>query len=65
MINDFSQQLGIAREDMVSQYKKFDILNSGPTLEHVAETAAFLASENGIIFNSHIIDVDCGKLNVL
>jgi 3-oxoacyl-[acyl-carrier protein] reductase len=65
MINDFSQQLGIAREDMVSQYKKFDILNSGPTLEHVAETAAFLASENGIIFNSHIMDVDCGKLNVL
>jgi 3-oxoacyl-[acyl-carrier protein] reductase len=35
------------------------------TLEHVAETAAFLAPENGIIFNSHIIDVDCGKLNVL
>ena len=65
MINDFSQQLGIPREDMVSQYKKFDILNSGPTLENVAETAAFLASENGILFNSHIIDVDCGKLNVL
>ncbi|MEJ1241411.1 SDR family oxidoreductase [Chryseolinea sp. T2] len=65
MIADFSQQLGIVRDDMVSQYKKFDILNAGPTLKNVAETAAFLASENGIIFNSHIIDVDCGKLNVL
>jgi len=65
MITDFSQQLGISRQDMVSQYKKFDILNSGPTLKNVAETASFLASENGLIFNSHIIDVDCGKLNVL
>ena len=65
MISDFSQQVGISREDMTSQYKKFDILGSGPTLKQVAETAAFLASENGVIFNSHIVDVDCGKFNLL
>ena len=65
MISDFSQHLGISREDMTSQYKKNDILGSGPTLEQVGETAAFLASENGILFNSHIVDVDCGKFNVL
>ena len=65
MINDFSRQLGISKEDMTAQYKKNDILGSGPTLEQVAETAAFLASENGVIFNSHIVDVDCGKFNVL
>ena len=65
MINDFSQQLGISKEDMTVQYKKNDILGSGPTLEQVAETAAFLVSENGVIFNSHIVDVDCGKFNVL
>jgi len=65
MISDFSQHLGISTEDMTSQYKKFDIMGSGPTLKQVAETAAFLASENGVIFNSHIVDVDCGKFNVL
>jgi hypothetical protein len=34
-------------------------------MKQVGETAAFLASENGVLFNSHIVDVDCGKLNVL
>ena len=65
MIGDFSQLLGISTEDMTAQYKKNDILGSGPTLRQVAETAAFLASENGVLFNSHIVNVDCGKLNVL
>jgi NAD(P)-dependent dehydrogenase (short-subunit alcohol dehydrogenase family) len=65
MINDFSQQVGISIEAMTSQYKKFDLLQSGLTLKNVAETAAFLASENGVVFNSHIVDVDCGKLNVI
>ncbi len=65
MISDFSQHLGISQEEMTSQYKKFDILRSVPTLKQVAETAVFLASENGVLFNSHIVDVDCGKLNVL
>jgi 3-oxoacyl-[acyl-carrier protein] reductase len=65
MISDFSQLAGISREEMTAQYKKFDILGSGPTLKQIAETAVFLASENGVIFNSHIVDVDCGKLNVL
>jgi len=34
-------------------------------LKQVGETAAFLASDNGMLFNSHIVDVDCGKLNLL
>jgi NAD(P)-dependent dehydrogenase (short-subunit alcohol dehydrogenase family) len=65
MISDFSQQAGISQEEMAARYRRFDILRSGPTLKQVAETAAFLASENGVIFNSHIVDVDCGKLNLL
>ena len=65
MISDFSQRSGISMEDMTAQYKKNDILGAGPTLKQVAETAAFLASENGVLFNSHIVDVDCGKFNVL
>jgi enoyl-[acyl-carrier-protein] reductase (NADH) len=65
MISDFSRLLGVSMEEMTAQYKKFDILGSGPTLKQIGETAVFLASENGVIFNSHIVDVDCGKLNVL
>lgn len=65
MINDFSQVIGISREEMTKNYTKNDILKSGPTLKQLGETAAFLASENGIPFNSHIVDFDSGKLNVL
>jgi 3-oxoacyl-[acyl-carrier protein] reductase len=65
MISDFSQNLGISQEEMATQYRRFDILRTGPTLKQVAETATFLASENGVMFNSHIVDLDCGKLNVL
>ncbi|MEJ7646484.1 MAG: SDR family oxidoreductase [Chryseolinea sp.] len=65
MINDFSELFGISREEMTRNYTSFDILKSGPTLKQLGETAAFLVSENGIAFNSHVIDFDSGKLNVL
>ncbi|HEY4325507.1 MAG TPA: SDR family oxidoreductase [Mucilaginibacter sp.] len=65
MISDFSEQFGISREEMTKSYTKFNILKSGPTLKQLGETAAFLVSENGAAFNSHIVDFDCGKLNVL
>jgi enoyl-[acyl-carrier-protein] reductase (NADH) len=65
MISDFSELAGISREEMALNYTRFDILKSGPTLKQVGETAAFLVSENGVAFNSHIVDFDCGKLNVL
>lgn len=64
-INDVAQKYGIPTEQIIAQYKAFDILKASPTLKHVGETAAFLVSENGIAFNSHIIDVDCGKMNIL
>jgi len=65
MISDFSELAGISREEMALNYTRFDILKSGPTLKQLGETAAFLVSENGVAFNSHIVDFDCGKLNVL
>lgn len=64
-IDSASQQYGIPVEQLVAQYKAFDILKTNPTLKQLGETAAFLASETGVVFNSHIIDVDCGKLNIL
>nr|WP_199081809.1 SDR family oxidoreductase [Pedobacter sp. ASV19] len=65
MINDFSRRAGISREEMTLNYTRHNILKSGPTLKQAGETAAFLVSENGMVFNSHIVDVDCGKLNLL
>jgi len=64
-IDASAKHLGIPPEQMVAQYKIFDILKTRPTLKQVGETAAFLASETGVIFNSHIVDVDCGTLNIL
>jgi len=64
-IDASAKHLGIAPEQLVAQYKAFDILKTSPTLKQVGETAAFLASDAGVAFNSHIVDVDCGKLNIL
>jgi NAD(P)-dependent dehydrogenase (short-subunit alcohol dehydrogenase family) len=60
-----AKQLGIPKEQIVAQYKAFDILKTDLTLQQVGETAAFLAGKTGAAFNSHIVDVDCGKLNLL
>lgn len=60
-----AKQYNIPVEQLVAQYKSFDILKTSPTLKQVGETAAFLASETGMVFNSHVVDVDCGKLNIL
>jgi len=64
-IDATAKQYGITVEQMIAQYKAFDILKTSPTLRQLGETAAFLASDAGIVLNSHIVDVDCGKLNVL
>jgi len=64
-IDSAAKQYGVPAEQLVAQYKAFDILKISPTLKHIGETAVFLASDAGVAFNSHIVDVDCGKLNVL
>lgn len=64
-IESAAKEYGIPLEQLIAQYKAFDILKTSPTLKQIGETAAFLASETGVAFNSHIIDVDCGKLNIL
>jgi len=64
-IDSAAKEYGIPLEHLVAQYQAFDILKTSPTLKQVGETAAFLASETGVVFNSHIVDVDCGKLNIL
>nr|WP_295865661.1 SDR family oxidoreductase [uncultured Chitinophaga sp.] len=65
MITDFSALGGVPREEMALNYTRFDLLPTGPTLKQLGETAAFLVSDNGAAFNSHIVDFDCGKINIL
>lgn len=60
-----AQQYEMPVDQLVEQYQVFDILKESPTLKQVGDTAAFLASETGVVFNSHIVDLDCGKLNIL
>ncbi len=64
-IDRASKEYGVPVDQIVAQYKAFDMTKTSPTLKMVGETAAFLASETGIAFNSHVVDVDCGKLNIL
>lgn len=64
-IESIARQYGVPQEQIIAQYKAFDLLKESPTLKQVGETAAFLASDAGVIFNSHIVDVDCGKMNIL
>lgn len=64
-INAAAKQYGIPVEQLIAQYKAFDILKTSPTLKQLGDTAAFLASDTGVAFNSHVVDVDCGKLNIL
>lgn len=64
-IEGAAKEYGIPAEQIIGQYKAFDLLLTSPTLKQLGETASFLASESGMVFNSHIVDVDCGKMNIL
>lgn len=64
-IDAAAQQYGIPTEQLIAQYKAFDLLKTSPTLKQLGDTAAFLASATGVAFNSHVVDVDCGKMNIL
>jgi 3-oxoacyl-[acyl-carrier protein] reductase len=64
-IESAAKEYGIPPEQLIAQYKAFDLLKTSPTLKQVGEIAAFLASEPGAAFNSHIVDIDCGKMNIL
>jgi NAD(P)-dependent dehydrogenase (short-subunit alcohol dehydrogenase family) len=62
---DRAKAMGISLEQLMAMYGKFDLLPTRLTLKQVGEVASFLASDNGVPFNSHVVDVDCGKINVL
>lgn len=61
----YAQLAGVSPEDIAAGVAQQNILKGGITLSHVAETAAFLVSDDGITLNSHIVDVDGGRFNVI
>lgn len=58
-------KLGIPLPDFIARSKEALLLQTGPSLQQVGEVAAFLVSENGVTFNSHIVDADCGRTDVI
>jgi NAD(P)-dependent dehydrogenase (short-subunit alcohol dehydrogenase family) len=61
----YGKSAGVPPEAIAAKIAQQNILKPGITLNHVAETAAFLVSDNGITLNSHIVDVDGGKYDVI
>lgn len=60
-----AKTLGITTEEFATKANQQYLLKTGPTLKQVGEVAAFLVSEHGVTFNSHVVDVDCGRMNVI
>jgi NAD(P)-dependent dehydrogenase (short-subunit alcohol dehydrogenase family) len=61
----YGKSAGVPPEAIAAKIAQQHLLKPGITLTHVAETAAFLVSDNGITLNSHIVDVDGGKYDVI
>ncbi len=55
----------IPAEAMREQMQQGFLLGRGPSLEDVGRAATLLVSDAGIVFNSHIVDVDCGNAGVI
>lgn len=61
----YAKAAGVTPEIIAARIAQQNILQTSITVEQVAQTAAFLVSDHGITFNSHIVDVDGGKFNII
>jgi NAD(P)-dependent dehydrogenase (short-subunit alcohol dehydrogenase family) len=60
-----AKSMGIPKEALAQMLSSQYLLKRSPTLKDVGETAAFLVSDAGAVFNSHIMDVDFGSMSVI
>jgi NAD(P)-dependent dehydrogenase (short-subunit alcohol dehydrogenase family) len=60
-----AKSMGIPKEALAQMLSSQYLLKKSPTLKDVGETAAFLVSDAGAVFNSHIMDVDFGSMSVM
>jgi len=56
---------GIPEEVMAESMKDGGLLKRTLTTKDTAKVAAFLATDAGAVFNSHVVDVDFGTANVI
>lgn len=61
----YARSAGVTPDVIAAKLTQQFILRTGITVNHVAETAAFLVSDNGVTFNSHVVDADGGKFDVI
>ena len=57
--------MGVSPGQWNAQLSQQYLLGRSPSLQEVADVAAFLASDKGAVLNSHIIDVDAGSIMVI
>ena len=57
--------MGVSVEEWDAQMSQQYLLGNSPSLEEVGNVAAFLASDKGRPFNSHIMDIDAGSMMVI
>ncbi len=60
-----AKSMGIPTEALGQMLSSQYLLKKSPTLKDVGQTAAFLVSDAGAVFNSHIMDVDFGSMSVI
>ncbi|MBC8032912.1 MAG: SDR family oxidoreductase [Chitinophagaceae bacterium] len=57
--------IGIPVQLLAEEMSKSYLLGKAPSLKDVGNMAAFLASDEGAVMNSHIVDVDFGHRSVI
>jgi len=60
-----AKNLGAPVEALEAQLTEGHLLKKGPSLQQIGRLAAILASDDGITFNSHIVDADCGRFDII
>jgi NAD(P)-dependent dehydrogenase (short-subunit alcohol dehydrogenase family) len=60
-----ARSMGMDPEALAALLGQQYLLGRGPGLREIGEAAAFLASEAGAVFNSHVLDLDLGSRSVI
>lgn len=60
-----AKTMGIKAEALAQMIAQGNLLGKSPTLQDVGQTAAWLVSDAGAVFNSHVLDVDFGTSSVI
>ena len=60
-----AKTLGLDPAVMAQMMQEGRLLGKSPSPEDIGQLAAFLGSDTGTLFNSHVVDADYGTANVI